>query len=171
MNNPFADARLGTDTGLIQTSDNSEIRQALIHMLQPARDVVRISSALLNPGIFDDEELRAALSQLARHSRYTEVRILVSNCKLIAERGHRLLNLSRRLSSSVPMRKLELSEHELQPEYVLVDDCGVIDLAVSEQDPASIFFCNRARNKSLTDDFDNLWHKSRVPVELRTLIV
>ena len=171
MNTDIANALLGVECESIQSSEPSDSRIALQRLCSQARDIVRISSPYLNPSLFDNEELRTALSELARHSRYTEVRILVSHSKAIAEGGHRLLHLSRRLSTSVAMRQLVLPDQELQAEYVLADDCGVIQLAANEHDPASIHFCNRVRNKTLTEQFDHLWHKSHPATELRTLIV
>ena len=171
MNTEIASALLGVECEAIQTSEADDIRLALQQLCSQSRDIVRISSPYLNPAFFDNEKLRSALSELARHNRYTEVRILVSHCKAIADSGHHLLHLSRRLSSAVAMRQLVLPEQQLQAEYVLADDCGVIQLASSEQDPASIHFCNRVRNKTLTEQFDHLWHKSYPAAELRTLIV
>lgn len=171
MSNDIRDARLGFDKELIQTHLNHEIQQYLVTMLQQAQDTVRISSSLLNPAIFNDEQIRVALSGFARRSRSAEVQILVSNAKVLGQRGHRLLELSRRLSTSVIMRKLELAEHQNQGEYLLVDACGVIEFGLTERDPASINFCDRARNKNLAEQFDPLWQKSRSPVELRRLVI
>jgi hypothetical protein len=171
MTSEIQGARLGLDKDIIQTHLNAEIQQQLVTMLQQARDSVRISSPLLNPAIFNNEEIRAALSKFARRSRSAKVQILVSNAKVVGQRGHRLLELSRRLSTSVIMRKLDLAENETQSEYLLVDDCGVIEFGVTEKDPASINFCDRVRNKNLTEKFDPLWHKSRSPVELRRLVI
>jgi hypothetical protein len=171
MNTDIANALLGVKCEPIQSSEPGDSRLAMQHMCSQAHDIVRISSPYLNPSLFDNEELRTALSELARHSRYTEVRILVSHSKAIAEGSHRLLHLSRRLSTSVAMRQLVLPDQELQAEYVLADDCGVIQLASSEHDPASIHFCNRVRNKTLTEQFDHLWHQSHPATELRSLIV
>lgn len=171
MNNSAAQWILGEDETRYQTKDLEEVRQALIAMCSQGRDVVRISSPRLNPALFDHEEVRTVLSTLARSSRYTEVRFLVSQTQAIVERGHSLLALSRRLSSSAPMRKLALADNEPQAEYILVDDCGVIELGASEQDPASIQFAGRVRNNALAEEFDPLWQRSRTPIELRSLVV
>ena len=114
MNTEIASALLGVECDSIQTSEADDIRLALQHMCSQSRDIVRISSPYLNPAFFDNEKLRSALSELARHNRYTEVRILVSHCKAIADSGHHLLHLSRRLSSAVAMRQLVLPEQQLQ---------------------------------------------------------
>ncbi len=161
----------GDNENTIQTSDPHELVQHLHSMLLQARDSVRISSPLLNPAIYNNEEMRAILSQFARSSRNAEVRILVSNAKVIGQRGHRLLELNRRLSGSVIIRKLDLNEHEIQDEYLLVDDCGVIAFGATEKDPAIINHQDRVRHRTLREQFDVLWHKSRAPTELRRLVI
>jgi hypothetical protein len=171
MSELFAQGRLGEDNELVQTLNPADMQRSLITMLGQARDIVRISSPLLNPAVFNHEDVRSAVSAFARSSRNAQVRILVGNTHVLAERGHRLLKLGRRLSTSVVLRKPEMHEHEVQPEYVLVDDSGTIEIAAAEQDPASVYFCNRVRNKTLAEQFDLLWHKSHTPVELRSIVL
>lgn len=171
MDNTDKQYQLGSDSGLIQSTDSAEVHYYLLQMLRQARDTVRISSPYLAPALLDREDIRSALSALARHSRYTEVRMLVSACRAVADRGHKLLELSRRLSSSAPIRELGLNEGEVHAEFILVDNSGVIELPASEQDPTRIHFGSRARNKTLTEHFDYLWQRSRIPAEFRNLIV
>jgi hypothetical protein len=171
MNSTPPDSVLGEHQTLLQTTEAEEIRQQFIAMCSQARNLVRISSPRLNPAVFDHEGVRKVLSALARSSRYSEVRLLVSQPQAIIEQGHSLLALSRRLSSAAPMRELALADNEPQPEYILVDDSGVIEMGASEQDPASIYYANRVRNKALAEGFDHLWQKSRTPIALRSLIV
>lgn len=163
--------RLGQEGSIIQTTSNTEIQQHLIGMVQQAQDIVCISSPLLNPAVFNNEDLRSALSRFARSSRNAQVRILVSNARVIGQRGHRLLELSRRLSTSVVIRMLDLAEHEIQSEYLLLEDCGVVEFGVTEKDPVTINYCDRARHKTLREQFDPAWHKARSPVELRRLVI
>lgn len=171
MNKTTPDSVLGEHQALLQTADAMEIRQHFLSMCSQARDLVRISSPRLNPAVFDHEEVRKVLSALARSSRYTEVRLLVSQPQAIIDRGHSLLALSRRLSSAAPMRELMQADNEPQAEFILVDNSGVIELGASEQEPASICFADRVRNKALAEGFDHLWQRSRTPVALRSLIV
>ncbi len=171
MNSETPGGLLGQSERTIQTNISDEIGHHLVNMLQQARDSVRLSSPLLNPTMFNREDFRSVLSQFARRSRNAQVRLLVRNAKVIGQRGHRLLELSRRMSTSVVMRKLELAEHEIQREYLLVDDCGVIEFGAMEKDPATIQYCDRARHKTLREQFDTNWHKSRSPIELRRLVI
>jgi len=154
-----------------QLTDAAAVRSAMLTMCAQARHIVRLSSHRLNPDLFDTAELRSALSHLARAFRDSEVRILVADSRSLAEHGHRLLSLSRRLSSKVVMRRVALPEHEQLPEYLLADDWGVITFGSSEQAPTMVSLRDRPANRNLAEAFDALWQRSQTPVELRQIVL
>ena len=80
-----------------------------VTLARSAARYICILSPRLDRAAFDREELAAALSALARSSRQTEVRILVADTRGLVGRGHKLLELARRMPSLVQIRRL--SEH------------------------------------------------------------
>lgn len=171
MNNDDNHGRLGGHDQAQLSTSAEEIALAVLNMCQQAGNIVRISSPSLNPQIFGGPQLADALSSLARINRYTEVRILVSRPRSVTASGHRLLALSRRLSTGVIMRTWALDEHEHHPEYVLVDDCGLVELPGRDEEPARVHFNHRARVATLAAEFDEIWHKSKTGSDLRTFVL
>lgn len=130
---------------------------------------VCILSPELDREAFDNAELVDVLSALARESRQTEVRILVQNPNKLVGRGHRLLQLARRLPSKVRIQRL--AEHpDWNGETIVIRDRdGVLykpggSLHDSFYEPAS-----RSSTQGHLDLFEELWRYSVLDPELRAL--
>lgn len=153
--------------GRIELEAAEDQAGALCELLRGARHVVRIFSDNLAPALFDHEDLVRELSRVARQGPPCEVRVLIKDSQPLRQRTHRLAALHQRLPSAVPMRKLVYCPERYIANYVLVDDAGVFFIP-NEDD--KICFWNRddrAFVKHLSEQFDELWHKSTADPELR----
>ncbi|MEE4659474.1 MAG: GNAT family N-acetyltransferase [Halieaceae bacterium] len=134
-----------------------------------ARRQIRIYSARLDHEVFDNRALASAMTRLAKRGRLSEVKILVSDARPIVSRGHRLLEISRRLSSTVSIRVLD--EHPELPEatYVVRDNSGIL---YKPDDRARQGFYepdSRASTTRFVDQFDRLWRWGELDPRLRSL--
>jgi hypothetical protein len=145
-----------------------EFAQCCVALAEAAQRKIRIYNPTLDHAAFDSHELVAALAGLARRSRACEIRILISDSRAMVNRGHRLLNLSRRLPSSIKIQKL--SEHPELPTdtFMLSDSIGAVykplDAEQGFYEPE-----HRALATSYAERFDALWNRSQVDNELREL--
>ncbi len=134
-----------------------------------ARRNLRIYSATLDHEVFDRRELATAMSNLARRGRLSEVKILVSDARPMVSRGHRLLEITRRLSSFMSIRVLP--EHPSLPEatYVVRDHDGIA-YKPNERGGNGFFEPDsRASAKRFVESFDQLWHQGQTDPRLRQL--
>ncbi len=83
--------------------------ELVVALCESARRQLFIQSPSLDYEVFDNGELADSISKLVRSSRQTEVRILINDPRPLVTRGHRLLELARRLPSSVRIQTL--AEH------------------------------------------------------------
>jgi predicted GNAT family N-acyltransferase len=140
-----------------------------LQLAQTASRDLRIYSALLDPDVFDSAELNSAMITLVRRSRYSNIRILINDAGPIVQRGHRLLSLSRRLSSSIKIQVVE--EHPDLPDatFVVRDNDGVA-YKPDERGRGGFYEPNsRASAKRFVEQFDKLWHWGVVDPRLRRL--
>jgi hypothetical protein len=130
-----------------------------------------IMSPRLDHAVFDNAELAAALSALVRKSRQTSVRILIADSRALATRGHRLLNLARRLPSSVHIQKL--AEHpDWNGETVVIRDLDGVLYKPGGSDHEGFYEpASRASTRRHLELFEELWRHSAQDVELRTLSI
>ena len=130
---------------------------------------IRILSPNLDHRVFDRVELVAAVGNLARHGRQTEVRILVADSRQLVARGHRMLQLARRLPGSVRIQTL--AEHpQWNAETVITRDRNGVLYKPGDSDHEGFFEPDsRASTQKHLELFDELWRHSTQDVELRTL--
>src|SRR5690606_32269174 len=95
---------LGVDAGRFAVHDRADIA---LDMARHSGRQLRLLANTLDPALFGTASFAAALSQLARRSRYSDVRLLVLEARPLAERSHKLLELHRRLSSAVQLRRAD----------------------------------------------------------------
>lgn len=133
-----------------------------------SREICILSPNLDHPA-FDNRELADALSALARRSRQSRVRILVSDYRPIIQRGHRLLALARRLPSSVLLQ--QLNEHpDWKGETLVIKDRSGVLCKPAEADKAAFYEPDsRARAERYLDLFNELWRHSAQHIEFRSV--
>lgn len=143
--------------------------QLLVELCQSAARQIFILSPHLDNEVFDNAELVDALSALVRSSRQTRVRILISDSRGLVARGHRLLNLARRLPSSVEIQKL--AEHpDWKGQTVIIRDRdGVLHKPGSSDHEGFYEPDSRASTQQHLELFEELWRHSEADIELRSL--
>ena len=143
--------------------------QLAVAQARLARRELRILSPLLDPRVFDQDDLLAALRQLLRHTRMSRVQVLVQDARAVVQRSHGLLQLARRLPSSVEMRRLSEHADWRGDTLVIRDRSGLLALPASETDPGFYRPDDRARCETALGRFDELWRAGVVDPEFRAL--
>lgn len=157
---------LGQDGGRFNVHDR---RVTALDLTQQSKRTLRVLSNELEPDIFDNANFVDALSQLARRSRYSDIRLLVVHAKPIAQRGHRVLELARKLSTSIQLRRAGCEPEAIIENFMIADDTGVLCYALREPEKAWADFHNRPLAENYAAQFDELWHRSIDDPELRSL--
>lgn len=167
-----ADAVTPRAASVVRCEGERELAAAAVEVARQARRIVRIRSVRLAPGVFDQAELEAELSALARRHAQCQVRILISDPQAFAGSSHHLLMLARRLSSTVLMRTPRGAPTEsldMQPS-MLIADHGALWFQPHSNAPAGYYDLEasaHARSRAL--EFDQLWDRATEHPELREL--
>jgi predicted GNAT family N-acyltransferase len=117
---------LGEDNKLILLRREEDFRNVILEMCRQATQSIRIHSPVLDHKLFDSRELKETCSALARRNKYTFVEILLFDSHRVVKNGHALLEISRKLPSSISFRIVHPELRRQNHEYVLVDGSGVI---------------------------------------------
>lgn len=151
---------------LTSSEDN---RQAAVQLAGQARRSLAIFSRDLDPSIYNTQEFISAVQQLALRSRYSRIRIVVIDPVPAIKDGHRLIELTRRLSSYLEIRRPSEDHAKLAEAYLISDDTGLLYRPIASRyegyaDPHIPF---EARNR--LQQFDDLWESAEPEPEFRRL--
>lgn len=158
--------RLGETSGRFAVVD---IADHALDLARQCRRQLRLLSLSLEPQWFDSESLAEALSSLARRHRSSEVRLLIADSRPLAGRPHALVNLHRRLPSSVLLRRARVEPRELHDLFLIADERGLLYWNAREPERAWADYNNRPAAEDAAIRFDELWYRSSDDPELREL--
>jgi len=162
---------LGETNKVFLLRREEEFRNVTLQLAQQAGHTIRIYSPVLDHRLYDHEELREALSALARRNKYTDVKILLFDSHRVVKNGHALLSLSRRLPSSVNMRIVHPDYRQLNHEYVVADGIGLVYRIDYENYEGFANFKELSDAGKYTRQFNSAWESSLSDPNLRRLFV
>lgn len=160
---------LGADTQSWLFHRERQCTALLDSLVAQARQRLWLYDRTLGHDLYDRGRLRELVSELARHHRHSEVRLLIHDDKPLVKRRHALVQLMARLPSHVSLRLVNPARPCEDRPFVLVDRDGV--LVRHGFDDASGFagFADSARVRLLEETFRQMWEPGRASAELRRL--
>jgi len=103
-----------------------DARERLYALMGDTHRHLDLSSPLLDHALFDTERCVAILSDIARRHALTRIRILIDDVTLVVARGHGLVELARRLSSKIEIRRASEPQSANAPgSFAVVDGKGL----------------------------------------------
>lgn len=142
---------------------------ALLDLIQQTERHLLILSYNLDPEVFDTTEMSDKLSQLARRNRYSEIKILVVDSSQMVKKGHRVVELQRRLPSSISLRRVTDSNITIKENWVIADNIALIHQSVQEPDACWGNFYNRPLAEDYAMQFQHLWQHAQEDPDIRQL--
>ncbi len=136
----------------------------------PLREV-RIYSPLLDHALFESDEVLDALSRFARSGPPTSIQILIHTSNLIVSRGHRLLNLARRLTSKIEIRVVAAELQDEQRCFVVADQRSFFLQPDDQEYQGYSNSYDPVQSTQLAERFDYLWPRADQDPELRALSI
>lgn len=155
----------------IRLESSDENRETAIQMINNCRRHLDIISRDLDPCIFDTSEMLDAFKKLALRSRSSRIRILVMQPESVISRGHRLLDLSERLSSFIEIRKPAEHQASYNKALLLVDDSAYIQRKHADRFEGIANFNDRKTVSELDNEFELLWEQARPDPDFRRLMI
>ncbi len=161
--------KLGSDAGHIFIEDRAGNRAVCAHMLAQARRELRLLSRELDKPIFDQADFLSALKDLAVRSHQTRIRILLQDHAQVVGQGHRIIELARRLTSSIEIRIPSEEWLDYPKNFMLVDQHGYVHRELATRYEATADYHAPLRVQKLRARFDGIWDCALVDSELRRL--
>ena len=97
--------QLGASSAEFETESRSEVAEVTQRLAAQARRLLLLHSENLSPEIYDRPAFLDAVRAFARRHSQARFLILVQDARQAVQRGHRLIELSRQLSSTIEFRR------------------------------------------------------------------
>lgn len=160
---------LGTTDEPLEIARSDDLREVALSLATQARRTVDIVSRHFDPALFDNEAFYAALRDLLVDSRRAQVRVLLLDPAPLSSRGHRLIELSQRLSSFMAIRVPGQEHKEFNEAWLVADNTGYFHRRFSDRYEATTNFADRRLSTHLTNRFEEIWQRAQPDPNLRRL--
>jgi len=143
----------------LTTSD--ENLAVTLQMINGCRRYLNIISRDLDPCIYDNREMLDAIKKLVLRSRLSKVRIIILQPETLYSRGHRLINLSERLSSFIQIKIPGKEDRNFNQAFFITDNSGYIHRPYSDRFEGQSNYNDRKTASNLLNQFELLWERAK----------
>lgn len=152
---------------LIETME--ENRQAALALATQATRSLHIFSHDLDPIVYDNNEFVDAVKNLAIQHRNAQIQIIIQDSRKLIDHGHRIIELARRLSSSIYIRKTPAEMTKHAQAFLVADQTGILHRTIGERYEGYVIFNDRFEAKNILDFFKVTWEHCIPDPEMRRL--
>ena len=160
---------LGETRGYIDLRGLEDNKQVAVHMVSQGQRTLNLFTPNLDPRVFDNEAFIDAVKKLAINNPRSQVRILLLDPHDVVSRGHRIVELARRISSHVFIHRADEEDHDHVDTFMVVDEVGIIRRAHNDRFEGIAEFNNPGEARLLMKTFNEAWERSQPEPELRRL--
>lgn len=161
--------QLGVQSGDIAIDTSADNSDAVLRLVNQGERSLDIFSRDLEPRIYDTSEFNDAVRALAIKTRDMHVRILVIEPDYIIKHGHRLVELARRLTSHMEIRKVHEDYCNNPEAYLVVDKRGLLHRKLASRYEAVVNFNNPMTATELHNQFTEMWDRSKQYMDFKRL--
>ncbi|MBI1421849.1 MAG: hypothetical protein GC149_00195 [Gammaproteobacteria bacterium] len=158
-----------SDDIAIDTSEDNQA--AAIRLASQGGRSLDIFSRDLEPRIYDNADFVDAVRALAVKTRDMHVRILVVDPDFIIKHGHRLIELARRLTSHMEIRKVHEDYCNNPEAYLVVDNRGLLHRKLASRYEAVVNFNNPMTATEMHNQFTEMWDRSKQYMDFKRLYI
>lgn len=167
----IASMQLGIDRLEFRLQSREDARVMAQTLAEQARRGLLLLSPDLEPAIYDQLPFLEAISELSRQHKGTCLKVLILDSRKTLQNGHRLIELSRRLGSSIQFRRPPPGYQNTGKTFLLGDDAGYFFRPLASRYEGTANFNNPGEVARLKKYFMELWDRGEPDSEMRVLHV
>ena len=143
--------------------------RAAVRVAALARRSLALFTRDLEPQLYNEELFLAEVRRIAISGRYARVRVLVQDSARAVREGHRLVELARRLSSFIEIRKPHADHASLIETFLVADERALLYRKEADRFEGYADLDAPAEARRLLRTFDEIWGRATPDPELRRL--
>ncbi len=161
--------KLGESRDILYLRTRADNREVALRLVQQAHRSLHLFTHNLDPVLYDTREFVEAVKQLAIQSPHSKVYILLKDPSTAVTRGHRIVELARRISSHVFIHRVAEEDQDRIDSFMVVDEVGILRRAHGARFEGTAEFNNPGEARQLLKSFNDAWERSVPEAELRRL--
>lgn len=165
----FMQSVLGETNEVVHIERMEECRRAALAIAKQCQRTLHIVSYDLDPIVYDNAYFIEAVQKLATSGPRVKIQIIVVSPRKVVDHGHRLIEVARRLTSFIEIRKINSDLKDLSSAYLIGDECAVIYRKDTHRYEGFVNFNDRGFCRRQLMDFKDSWEKSAQDVNLQRL--
>jgi hypothetical protein len=103
------------------------------------------------------------------HSKYSRIRILIKDPSRCIREGHRILELSQRLSSYIELRKPGYNHRDFNEAFLIADDIGLLRKRQADRYEGMVNFNTPLEAGEKIKFFTDIWETAEIDPNLRRI--
>lgn len=161
--------QLGVGNQEIVFDSLNEVRGLATAFAGQAQHALLLHTHNLEPLIFDQQPFLDAVQALVRRHRDSSLYILLQDGRSAVQDGNRVIELSRRLSSRIQIRRPQAEYSNYCETFLLADNSGYLHRPLYSRYEGTASFNNPASTLRLQQYFKTVWERSQPDAEVRRL--
>ncbi|MCP4234853.1 MAG: acyltransferase [Aestuariibacter sp.] len=161
--------QLGVNNGKFKLEGRQELQITTQNMAEQAHLSIDILTYDLDAPVYDSRLFLDVIKRLARKSHGLCLRVLLQNNEKVQKEGHRLLELTRRLTSKIEIRKPHPDFQALRETFMVVDAQGYVRRPNHLRHDGEADFKAPLKARELIQLYNEIWEASEPDSELRRL--
>lgn len=161
--------QLGVGSQEIVFDSCREVRQLAAALAGQVQRSLLLHTYDLEPVIFDQQSFLDAVHAMIREYSDSCLYILLQDGRSAVQNGHRLIELSRRLSSRIQIRRPQTEYQGFAGTFLLADNSGYLHRPLYSRYEGTASFNNPGTTRRLKRYFMDVWERSQPDTEMRRL--
>lgn len=162
---------LGQHPNLERFSRPEQAQAHALAMLLQARHSLSLYSPDLEAWLYSHSSVQDACSRFLLANPKNRLRILVRDVGKPVRQGHRLLNLSQRITSNLHIRRINPDHSSDESAYLLADESGLLLREAPELYAGYALYNDPSRVRQRQAQFDQAWDISISDPDLRSFLL
>ena len=141
----------------VHTSTRDDLREAIVNLLGQAHRRIVLFAPVMDGYLFNTAHVAQTLARFATGHRQNLARVLVENTHQALHDNERIIELSRRLSDFIKLRKVGERHTGLTEMFIVIDTSAYLHQPDLTKPDCLLDFTGRRRRAELSRKFEQIW--------------
>ena len=167
----FSEFIIGGKYPVLKTNNSTANSSAALCLITQARRSIEIFTHDLDPRILDTAEISTSIIEFIKVSPHSRLRILLSDPSNLVKNSHRFVELSRKFSSFISIRRTNEDYSTTAYNLLMVDQKALLFRPNSYDYYGIVNFSANYDCRQHLEQFNEIWERSEPAIELQQIFI